>query len=148
MHQLLLFPHAPPSEPEPPLLSPDLQDEVLAILLRGGSPQSACQKLRLDPRAFCRTAEFDAGFRDRLRHARELMTQNVVATVYAAAMKGTPAAQALWLRTFPPLQLTPTTFTDPDNEPNDEFSAYSTEDLARQIAVYSRISASESERES
>lgn len=139
MHQLLLFPDAPPSEPAPQVLSCELQAEVVSLLLRGGSPQAVCQKLRLDPAAFCRTVEEDPTFCHRLRHVRELMTQNVVATVYAAALKGTPAAQALWLRTFPPPQFS-TPSLDTQEETTDEFSAYSTEDLSRHCEIYSHLS--------
>lgn len=139
MHQLLLFPYAPPSEPEPPTLTLEMQAEVLALLLRGGSPQAVCQKLRLDPAAFCRTVEEDPTFCHRLRHVRELMTQNVVATVYAAAMKGTPAAQALWLRTFPPPPFS-TPSLDSQEEKTDDFIAYSTEDLSRHCEIYSHFS--------
>lgn len=99
--QLLLFPQHSPHAREG-TLSPGEQLDVLNALLRGGSPQTVCQKLGRDPLDFCRTVADDGSFRAALRQARELMTLNVVATVYRAAMEGTPAAQALWLRTFPP----------------------------------------------
>lgn len=99
--QLLLFPQCRPHAGAM-TLSPDEQLDVLQALLRGGSPQAVCQKQGRDPLDFCRTVEDDPAFRTSLRQIRELMTLNVVATVYRAAMEGTPAAQALWLRTFPP----------------------------------------------
>ena len=82
------------------MLSDDEQGEVLELLLRGGSPQAACLRLGLELHDYCRTVDEDPVFRRRLRTIREVMTQNVIAVVYAAAMKGTPAAQTLWLRLF------------------------------------------------
>jgi hypothetical protein len=138
MPQLLLFPHHPPADAEPPPLGGDDRAAVLDVLLRGGSPQAACQRLGLDVAAFCKAADEDAGFRRRLRHVRELMTHNIVATVYAAAMKGTPAAQALWLRMFPPAG-----WTDPSpehsktaSETTDEFAALPNDAIERTLAAF------------
>jgi hypothetical protein len=137
--QLLLFPHISPHKGERGL-SPDDKHDLLLVLLRGGSPQAACQKLGLDPHDFCRAADGDAAFRTRLRHVRELMTHNVVATVYRAAMEGTPAAQALWLRTFPPTDGadSPSAATSPSTETDDDFASLSNDDLRRLLAAFHR----------
>jgi hypothetical protein len=133
--QLLLFPQYPPWAPER-TLSPDEQLDVLQALLRGGSPQAVCQKQGRDPLDFCRTAEGDASFQTALRQVRELMTLNVVATVYRAAMEGTPAAQALWLRTFPPTDWTAldASASAPESEFSDEATSL-TNDALRQLLV-------------
>lgn len=133
--QLLLFPECPPSGPAE-ALSRDEQLDVLQALLRGGSPQAVCQKQGRNPLDFCRTVDGDGSFRTALRQARELMTLNVVATVYRAAMEGTPAAQALWLRTFPPGDwaepISSTSATDSDSA-DDAVSL--TNDALRQFLV-------------
>ncbi len=133
--QLLLFPQCSPRAREG-TLSPDDRLDLLQALLRGGSPQAVCQKQGRDPFDFCRTADDDAHFRTALRQVRELMTLNVVATVYRAALEGTPAAQALWLRTFPP-----TEWTEPasspssrDTETTDDAASLSN-DALRQLLV-------------
>lgn len=131
--QLLLFPHHPPSVAGPSLLEPADRAAVLEILLRGGSPQAACQRLGLSVADFCRTVEEDDDFRRRLRQLRELMTHNVVAVVYAAAMKGTPAAQALWLRTFPPADGSDSETTSLFHETSDDLALRSDEEIEREI---------------
>lgn len=102
MQQLLLFPDIIPSEKQSPLLTPIEQRELLDILSRGGSPQIACARLNVPPESLSRTLADDHHFRQQLAAVHEIMTHNVVATIYAAALKGTPAAQSLWLKTFPP----------------------------------------------
>ncbi len=142
--QLLLFPHILPHEADRSL-SLEQQREVLFALLRGGSPQAACQKLGADPRAFCRARERDAAFREGLQQVRELMTLNVVATVYRAAMEGTPAAQALWLRTFAPPEWAEPASKTPDTsfETTNEFASLPTDAIRRLLAAFhSEFSAS------
>ncbi len=119
-------------------MSPEQQADILLALLRGGSPQAACQKLGADPQGFCRTTERDEAFRTRLRHVRELMTLNVVATVYRAALEGAPAAQALWLRTFSPPDWTASTSisSNASLETNDEFASLPTDALRRILAAF------------
>ena len=135
--QLLLFPQFPPGRLEE-TLSADAQAELLQALLRGASPQAVCQKQGRDPFDFCRTAEGDASFQNALRHARELMTLNVVATVYRAAMEGTSAAQALWLRTFPPSDWAPpaSSLTRMDAEPADDDASLTNEDLRQLLRAF------------
>ncbi|HEX6985995.1 MAG TPA: hypothetical protein VF170_11495, partial [Planctomycetaceae bacterium] len=132
MRQLLLFPQHPPAEAEPPPLGGGDRAAVIDVLLRGGSPQAACRSLRLDLRAFDRAADEDAEFRRRLRHARRQMTENVVSVVYQAAVKGTPAAQALWLRTFPPDAYADPSEPEPTAEPRDAFQELSEDAAALQ----------------
>jgi hypothetical protein len=102
MSQLLLFPDAPPSDGRAALLEPGEQDALIEFLLRGASPAIACDKLGIALDRYLRTADDDAGFRRRLRQVREVLTLNVVSSVYSACLKGTAAAQTLWLRTFAP----------------------------------------------
>ncbi|MGC1272395.1 MAG: hypothetical protein WBC44_01715, partial [Planctomycetaceae bacterium] len=99
-------------------------------------PQAACQRLGLDAAAFCRTVEIDDEFRRRLRHVRELMTHNVVAVVYAAAMKGTPAAQALWLLTFPPADFSERSTDTRSDKTIDEFTSRTDDELEQEIDAY------------
>jgi len=133
--QLLLFPQYPPRTCEG-TFSTDEKSDVVQALLRGGSPQAICQKQGRDPFDFCRAAEEDASFQTSLRQVRELMTLNVVATVYRAAMEGTPAAQALWLRTFPPGDWTAPASSSSEHEPETSDDASSlTNEALRQLLV-------------
>ena len=136
MPQLLLFPSHPPAGREPPGLSPEQQAALIGRLLKGLSPQLACAAAGLDPAAFCRSADEDAGFRRRLRDVRELLSLNVAAAVYQAALKGTPAAQALGLRTFPPAAGPDSDSSTSDRDEPDALDAFPPDDLDRQLAAY------------
>lgn len=144
MRQLLLFPHLPPADEGPPALDAGDRRLLIDLLRRGGSPQAACRKLGVDVAAFFRAAEEDDGFRRQLRHMREQLTENVASIVYQAAMKGTPAAQALWLRTFPPATYAdPNTHTPSSPEPTDDFASLPAEALHLQLSAI-RLAAADS----
>ncbi len=136
MRQLLLFPHCPPADDGPAVLAPDQQDGLIAHLLKGASPQAACRPLRAEVASFFRTVEADPDFRRRLRQVRESLTNNVLSLVYGAAMKGTPAAQALWLRTFPPPSYADSNTELTPVEPSDDFAQLSNEAIDLQLTAY------------
>lgn len=135
MRQLHLFPHAPPVEGDPPPLSFRRRDAVVAALLRGASPQIACKSLEIDLADFFDAVETDAEFRRRLRHVYATLAGNVSAAVYRAAIEGTPAAQALFLRTFAPPAYSDAPST-PRNEPSDDLSSLPADAIALQLAAY------------
>lgn len=133
MEQLLLFPDFVPDDGSPPLLIPREQRELLEMLLHGGSPQVACGRLGLRAESFSRTLADDKTFARRLAAVHGIMTQNVIATIYAAALKGTPAAQSLWLKTFPP---PPNTNVNVRNE-SDELDSVTDRQLRDWLALQS-----------
>ena len=114
-------------------MSPEEQQDLLDALMLGGSPQMACRRLEIPVESFSRTLIEDADFRQRLEMVRALMTQNVVATLYAAALKGTASAQALWLKTFPPPA--EMTVTEQSGEVRDDLETLSDEELEQWLAL-------------
>ena len=135
MLQLYLFPQHRPRDVAP--LSEEDRQRLLGLLLKGASPAAACGPLGLDVWQVCQAVDCDPAFRSALRQVRDLLTQNVAAAVYRAAMEGTPAAQALWLRTFAPADwadpLPSVSVSDPSelSESPDVFAALPTDALAR-----------------
>lgn len=136
MTQLLLFPECPPVGPGPRLLTGDEQGDVIDLLLRGGSPQAVCQRLDLDLHDYCRTVDEDPAFRRQLQTIREVMTQNVIAVVYAGAMKGTPAAQSLWLRLFFAPSVADADESMPPTETPDVYADHTLDSLRRTLEAY------------
>ena len=92
-------------EPRPPAqtsLTPDQQQAVLALLLRGASPAGACQQLGLGVEALTQAVEQDETFRRRAGEVTGVLSGNVMAVLYRGAMEGSVSAQQAWLKLFPP----------------------------------------------
>ena len=83
------------------LLSPDEQEQVWSWLVKGASPQVACQQLRLSLPAFWRTLKGDVQFATALQQLFDTLSHNVLAALYRAAMEGNVTAQQFWLRHRP-----------------------------------------------
>ncbi|MFG0331861.1 MAG: hypothetical protein ACF8TS_00740 [Maioricimonas sp. JB049] len=83
-------------------LSDAEQEEYLQLMLRGASPAAACLQLGLPVGNILRTMERQPEFRERLRQVRELLSQNVAAALYRAAMEGSVSAQSFYLKNQPP----------------------------------------------
>ncbi|MCA9116678.1 MAG: hypothetical protein KDA79_16470 [Planctomycetaceae bacterium] len=73
---------------------------MLELLLRGASPAAACQQLGLSPFAWIRTLDDSEPLRHRTAAVQQLLTGNVLAAAYRAAMQGAASIQSLWLKTF------------------------------------------------
>ncbi|MFG0295991.1 MAG: hypothetical protein ACF8PG_08810 [Maioricimonas sp. JB045] len=71
-------------------------------MLRGASPAAACLQLGLPVGNVLRTMEQQPEFRERQRQVRELLSQNVAAALYRAAMEGSVSAQSFYLKNQPP----------------------------------------------
>ena len=83
-------------------LTPAQQELVLQLLSRGASPAIACAQIGARPAAFFRTRSQDERFRAKLRDVQALLSQNVAAALYKAAIEGSVSAQSLWLKCCPP----------------------------------------------
>ena len=101
----------PPSEPAPCLLTttddtPQLtrsqQTEYLRLLTLGASPAAACQKVGVSITAVLVTMDQLPAFRKRMDRVPDLLSQNVAASLYQAAMKGSVTAQTFYLKNLPP----------------------------------------------
>ena len=82
------------------LLSSDEQQLILELLLRGASPAAACSQLGLSPFDWLRTLDGNEPLQRQLADVRRLLTENVLAAAYRAAMQGAASIQSLWLKTF------------------------------------------------
>lgn len=87
---------------EAPLLNREQQQLYLNLIARGASPAGACQQLGLPPMSLVLTAEQDAAFAALLKRVKELLSQNVAAALYRAAMEGNVSAQTFYLKNLPP----------------------------------------------
>lgn len=96
-----LLPHCPEADPLAAALTPDEQQRVWCWLLKGASPQVACQQLGIDIARFWKTLDQDAPFALALQQLFDTLSHNVLAALYQAAMKGNVAAQQFWLRHRP-----------------------------------------------
>ena len=101
----------PTTEPTPCLLTttddtPQLtrtqQTEYLRLLTLGASPAAACQKVGVSITAVLVTMDQSAAFRKRMDRVPDLLSQNVAASLYQAAMKGSVTAQTFYLKNLPP----------------------------------------------
>ncbi len=104
-------PATPPVEPVPCLLTttddtPQLtrpqQTEYLRLLTLGASPAAACQKVGVSITAVLVTMDQSLAFRKRMDRVPDLLSQNVAASLYQAAMKGSVTAQTFYLKNLPP----------------------------------------------
>ena len=93
--------HLPPS-PHPPTLSLVQQQDFLDLIAKGASPAAACQRLGIPVITYAQTIETDDPFRQQLRHVQSLLSQNVAAALYRAAMEGNVTAMTSWLKASPP----------------------------------------------
>lgn len=64
----------------------------------GASPAAACQKLEITLDDVAMTFDVEPAFEARCRKIHEALDENVKAALYQSAMKGTVAAQTLWMR--------------------------------------------------
>ena len=86
----------------PRLLTDAEQQAYLQFLLKGASPAVICAQLGVPYSAVLATLRECAEFRDDHGDAQALLTQNVEASLYTHAMKGSVPAMTLWLRNRPP----------------------------------------------
>jgi hypothetical protein len=88
---------------DPPQLLTHAQQELfLKEIERGLSVSHACRKLDLLPGDVDQTLRKDPGFAGLCAFAQKLLTGDIEMAAYATALKGTAAAQALYLRFHPP----------------------------------------------
>jgi len=85
-----------------PQLTRSQQTEYLRLLTLGASPAAACQKVGVSITAVLVTMDQSAGFRKRMDRVPDLLSQNVAASLYQAAMKGSVTAQTFYLKNLPP----------------------------------------------
>ncbi|QDU41085.1 hypothetical protein Mal4_54500 [Maioricimonas rarisocia] len=105
-------------------LSDPEQEGYLQLMLRGASPAAACLQLELPVGNVLRTMEQQPEFRERLRQVRELLSQNVAAALYRAAMEGSVSAQSFYLKNQPPPE-----WPQPDEADSDIDDAMSNDEL-------------------
>lgn len=86
----------------PQVLSHDQQELFLDEIERGLSASRACRKLALLPGDVDYTLRIDPVFADLCLNAQKLLTGDVEMATYATALKGTAAAQALYLKFHSP----------------------------------------------
>jgi hypothetical protein len=70
--------------------------------LGGAPPPVACQEMGVALAGFLRTVAEDRGFHERIRQAGCVLSQNVAARLYRAAMEGDVSAQKSYLQMNPP----------------------------------------------
>ncbi|WP_437206740.1 hypothetical protein [Planctomicrobium sp. SH664] len=87
---------------EAPRLSREQQSQYLQLLARGASPAAACLQLGISPLSVTSLTEDDDSFRSSLAGIQRLMSENVAAALYRAAMEGSVAAQTFYLKNQPP----------------------------------------------
>ena len=85
-----------------PQLTRSQQTEYLRLLTLGASPAAACQKVGVSITAVLITMDQSAAFRKRMDRVPDLLSQNVAASLYQAAMKGSVTAQTFYLKNLPP----------------------------------------------
>lgn len=85
----------------PPLTAAQ-QTAYLTRIARGASLAAACASLGLSVTAVLITLETDATFRAQQQQIDQLLSQNVAAALYQAAMKGNVPAQTFLLKNRPP----------------------------------------------
>lgn len=68
----------------------------------GASPAAACQKVGVSITAVLVTMDQSTAFRKRMDRVPDLLSQNVAASLYQAAMKGSVTAQTFYLKNLPP----------------------------------------------
>jgi uncharacterized protein (DUF885 family) len=85
-----------------PQLTRPQQTEYLRLLTLGASPAAACQKVGVSITAVLVTMDQSAAFRKRMDRVPDLLSQNVAASLYQAAMKGSVTAQTFYLKNLPP----------------------------------------------
>ena len=85
-----------------PQLTRAQQTEYLRLLTLGASPAAACQKVGVSITAVLVTMDQSAAFRKRMDRVPDLLSQNVAASLYQAAMKGSVTAQTFYLKNLPP----------------------------------------------
>ncbi|WP_139228266.1 hypothetical protein [Planctomicrobium piriforme] len=78
------------------------QEEYLQFLACGLPPAEACKKVGISLAAIAAVMETDERFRNLVDRVRELLSQNVAAALYCAAMKGNVSAQTFYLKNRPP----------------------------------------------
>jgi|GEM_PF-5841035 len=87
---------------DPTILDDREQSLFLDLFARGASPQATCQKLGIAVEALLRTFQRDPTFQARRDQIEQLLSQNVAAALYRAAMEGNVSAQTYWLKSNPP----------------------------------------------
>ena len=75
---------------------------ALSSVRRGASLQAACGSLGLEVEDFLEAAVEDGAALSHLRLSKGLLSGNVLARVYAAAMEGSVPAMSLYLKHAPP----------------------------------------------
>ncbi|MBI1347269.1 hypothetical protein GC163_13400 [bacterium] len=85
----------------PAVLTTDEQQTLVEWLLRGASPAAACAQFGWPVERFWKTLAQDEGFTATLQQVFDTLSQNVLAALYQAAMKGQVSAQQFWLRHRP-----------------------------------------------
>jgi hypothetical protein len=83
---------------DPVPLSVKEQKDLVRSLLRGLSPTMACFSIGVSLESARLTLATDARFRRKCDQVPEALSENVRASLYSNALKGTVAAQALWFK--------------------------------------------------
>jgi len=83
-------------------LSPADQTAYLDLLVHGASPLAACRQLNISLASIAATVAECPAFLDRIRGAGDVLSQNVAAALYRAAMQGNVTAQKFFLQHRPP----------------------------------------------
>jgi hypothetical protein len=78
------------------------QAEYVRLVVNGAAPLRACERVGVTVAAVLRTLDVDAGFRALVDQTAEVISGNVAAALYQAAMRGNVAAQTLFLKHRPP----------------------------------------------
>jgi hypothetical protein len=84
---------------------PDAADALRAyveLLEAGVSPAAACAKLRIPRETIRQALDADAALRTRVADVPTILSQNVLAALYQAAVEGNVTAMSFWLKTHPP----------------------------------------------
>ncbi|MEZ6056616.1 MAG: hypothetical protein R3C01_07915 [Planctomycetaceae bacterium] len=121
-----------------PLLTADEQGLYLNLLGRGASPAAACRQLLVEIDQLALTLEQDPLFAERVIRVNHLLSQNVAAALYRAAMEGSVSAQTFFLKNLPPPEWQPVSeSTGCDSDDTDDLNGLTDEELeARyQLAV-------------
>jgi hypothetical protein len=78
------------------------QAEYVRLVVNGAAPLRACERVGVTVAAVLRTLDVDPGFRALVDQTAEVISGNVAAALYQAAMRGNVAAQTLFLNHRPP----------------------------------------------
>jgi hypothetical protein len=120
----------------PPLLTPQQQELLLGLLLRGASPAGACQQLGLSVFSLDRSLEESKDFARGVGTVYDTLSRNVLAALYRAAMEGNVSAQTFWLKCSPPAGWERAQKpTGTEAGANDELSDRELVDLARKMGI-------------